>query len=254
MDVRLFQVPASHPSLAARLMLQRKGIDYRRLDLVPAVHKLALRALGFEGMTVPAVEIDGRKLQGTREISRALEELRPDPPLFPSDPARRVRVEEAERWGDEEFQPVPRRLVWSGMGRERSCAESFLEGARLGIPIALAARTVAPIVVAEKIINAAGDDAIERDLLALPSLLDHADALVANGVIGGVEPNAADYQILTAVRLLDVIEDLRPALDGRAVLARARRLIPYYPGRMPPVFPAEWLGAVRGDAAAAAPA
>jgi glutathione S-transferase len=251
MEARLFQVPGSHPALAGRLMLQRKGIDYRRIDLVPALHKLILPALGFDGSTVPAVEIDGRKLQGTREISRELERIRPQPPLFPADPALRAAVEDAERWGDEQLQPVPRRLVWWGMGRDGSTAESFLEGARLGVPVALAARTVAPIVVAEKIINKAGDDAVEGDLAELPAKLDHADALIANGVIGGAEPNAADFQILTSVRLLDLMDDLRPALDGRSALAAARRLIPHYPGHMPPVFPDEWLGAIRASGSGA---
>jgi glutathione S-transferase len=255
MDARIFNIPGSHPSLAARLMLQRKGIDYRRIDLIPAMHKLILPLLRFEDSTVPAIEIDGRKLQGTREISRALDELRPTPPLFPAEPARRAAVEDAERWGDEELQSVPRRLVWWGMGRDSSSAASFLEGARLGIPVALAARTVAPIVIAEKMIHAAGDDAVERDLVELPGLLDHADALIANGVIGGSEPNAADFQILTSVRLLDLMDDLRPTLDGRASLAAARRLIPYYPGHLPPVFPDEWLGAVReAGSGATAPA
>ena len=112
MDARIFNVPGSHPSLAARLMLQRKGIDYRRIDLVPAMHKLVLKALRFDDSTVPAIEIDGRKLQGTRRISRELDQLRPTPPLFPADPAQRAAVEDAERWGDEELQSVPRRLVW----------------------------------------------------------------------------------------------------------------------------------------------
>jgi len=254
MDARIFNVPASHPALAARLMLQRKGIDYRRIDLVPAMHKLVLKALRFDDSTVPAIEIDGRKLQGTRKISRALEELRPTPPLFPADPGQRAAVEDAERWGDDELQSVPRRLVWWGIGRDSSSSASFLQGARLGVPIALAARTVAPIAIAEKIINAADDDAVERDLAELPGLLDHADALVADGVIGGSEPNAADFQILTSVRLLDLLDDLRPTLDGRASLAAARALIPDYPGHLPPVFPAEWLGAVRATGSAAAPA
>jgi glutathione S-transferase len=31
-------------------------------------------------------------------------------PLFPRDGAARARVEEAERWGEQALQPVPRRL------------------------------------------------------------------------------------------------------------------------------------------------
>ena len=39
--------PGSHPSIAARLMLEHKGIAYKRTDLLPVISKVALRALGF---------------------------------------------------------------------------------------------------------------------------------------------------------------------------------------------------------------
>ncbi|MEA2365653.1 MAG: hypothetical protein QOI32_1165, partial [Thermoleophilaceae bacterium] len=55
MRATLFGVPASHPSLAAELMLQHKGVDYRRIDLVTAAHRGLLRALGFPRKTVPAM-------------------------------------------------------------------------------------------------------------------------------------------------------------------------------------------------------
>ena len=85
---RLFVIPGSHPSLAARLMLEAKGIPYKRVDLVPVVSKGVVRAAGFPGKTVPALKVEGRKVQGSREIARALDEITPDPPLFPSDAGR----------------------------------------------------------------------------------------------------------------------------------------------------------------------
>jgi glutathione S-transferase len=105
MRATLFGLPASHPTLAAELMLRHKGIDYRRIDFFPAVHRGILRALGFPGVTVPAVRLDGAKVQGTGRIALALDALVPDPPLFPADPERRRAVEEAEAWGDEVLQP-----------------------------------------------------------------------------------------------------------------------------------------------------
>ena len=90
-----------------------------------------------------------------------------------------------------------------------------------------------------KHLNHATDEAIERDLKALPGLLDHVDELIVVGVIGGDEPNAADFQIATSVRLLMTFDDLRPAPRGPArggargehgaALPRARRAGP--PGR-----------------------
>src|SRR5829696_7544273 len=122
----LFMVPGSHPSLAAALMLERKGIDYRRIDFAPAVHRVALRLVGFRGRTVPALRIDGRRIQGSRTIARALDELQPEPPLLPRDPEVLHGVERAEEWGDEVLQPLARRLTWAALRRDHSTIGSFL--------------------------------------------------------------------------------------------------------------------------------
>jgi glutathione S-transferase len=237
----LLAVPASHPSLAAELMLRRKGIDYERIDLVAALHKPIVRAAGFPGPTVPALVLDGQRLQGTRTISRALDVLAPEPPLLPHDRELRARVERAELWGDLVLQPAVRRLAWAALRRDHSTIDSFLEGARLGIPNELAARSAAPVVWLAARLNRAGDRSARRDLAALPKLLDSVDALVERGVVGGPEPNAADYQLATSVRLLMCFDDLRPAIEGRPAGRLARERVPDFPGRVPPVFPAEWL-------------
>jgi glutathione S-transferase len=211
----LYVLPASHPSVAAALMLEHKGIEYRRVDLVSVVHRAALRALGFQGVTVPALKLDGQRLQGSRTISRALDALQPDPPLFPRDPEGRVAVERAEAWGDEVLQPVPRRLAWNALKRDRSTIESFLEGARLPMPTSVAAKTAPPIVLAAARLNRASDEAVRADLQSLPRLLDRVDELIGDGTIGGSERNAADFQIATSVRLLMTMDDLRGAVEHR---------------------------------------
>ena len=241
MSATLFGVPASHPSLAAELMLRHKGIEYRRVDLISVLHRVLVRGLGFPGPTVPALRLDGARLQGTRDISLALDALRPRPPLFPEDPAARRPVLEAEAWGDSVLQPVARRVIWAGLKRDRSTIASYLEGARTGIPPALAAHTAAPVVAAAVRANNASDDQVHRDLVELPRLLDRVDELLADGVIGGAELNAADFQIATSAALLASMEDLRPLMEGRPVLEHAGRVAPSYPGRLPRVFPASWL-------------
>jgi glutathione S-transferase len=229
-------IPGSHPSRSARLMLEHKGIEYKRVDLIAALHRPLLRMRGFEGATVPALKIDGRRVQGTRNISRALEEIEPAPPLFPADTARRAAVEEAERWGDEVLQPVPRRLSWWALKRDVSGVKGFLEGARLGIPVSLAARTSGPIIRIQARHDKANDEAVRGDLDALPGMLDKVDSLIADGVLDGEELNAADFQIATSVRLLMCFDDLRPAIQRRPAGAFAMRICPEFPGQIGPVL------------------
>ena len=47
-----------------------------------------IAAAAVRRRTVPALRIDGEKVQGSRAIMRRLDELVPEPPLFPSDPDR----------------------------------------------------------------------------------------------------------------------------------------------------------------------
>lgn len=242
MAARLFVIPGSHPSLAARLMLERKGVEYKRVDLVPVVSKLVLRAARFPGVTVPALELDGRRVQGTRAIAEALDELRPEPPLWPAEPDRRAKVDELERWADGQLQDIPRRALWWCYRRDRSPMASYSEGARLGVPVGLAVKTAGPIVALAARLNQATDEHVRQDLSDLPGALDRVDAAIADGTIGGEQPNVADYQVATSVRLLMTLEDLRPKVEGRPAGALALRLVPDYPGRIPAgTLPADWL-------------
>lgn len=241
MDARLFVIPASHPSITAALMLERKGIPYKRTDLLPTIAKPVLRAAGFPGVTVPALRIDGAKVQGSRPIARELDRRVPDPPLFPADPQAHAAVEEAERFGDEELQHPVRQLLWWGFKHDKEPLRSYSEGAHIGVPIGLAMKTAAPLVALSARLNEADDTTARAAIAALPGLLDRVDALIAAGTIGGPEPNAADFQIATSIGLAMTMADLRPAIEGRPAAALAERIVPDYPGHTPPVFPAAWL-------------
>ena len=250
MDAKLYVIPGSHPSMTVRLMLEAKGIDYKRVDLMPVVAKGALRALRFPGNTVPALKLDGRRIQGSREIARELDKLMPEPPLYPADPAGRAAVEQAERWGDEELQAPIRRILWYAIRQDRSPLGSYSEGARLGVPIGLAVKTAAPIVAAASRLNEASDENVRADLAALPGILQRIDDWIAEGVLGGDPPNAADLQIAPSIRLAMTLDDLRPAIEGRPAGEHALRLVPDFPGEAPPVLPAAWLEPLKTPAAA----
>ena len=245
MRASVYGIPGSHPVKSAVLMLEHKGIDHRVVQVPSVLCRPALRAMGFPGPTVPAVKLDGRRMQTTGVIARELDQIRPHPPLFTSDPQARAAVEEAERWGDEVLQPVPRRLAYATMRRDRSGMASFFDGPMLGLSPKVAVATAAPIVAVGSRINAAGDEAARADLAALPGLLDHVDALLDAGVIGGEELNAADFQIAPSVRLMMLFEDLKPAIAGRQAADHARTTVPHYAGRMPAALPPEWLTALR---------
>jgi glutathione S-transferase len=241
MKVKLYWADISHPSQAARKMLELKGVEFDVVNVLPLNQRLHLRAVGFRGGTVPALKLDGRRVQGSRRIARAVDEVWPEPALFPADPELRARVEEAERWGEQQLQPIPRRVARWGAARSLEVRRWAGEATRM--PAAgLAARVSAPAVrYYARTLEADGrrgtDAAIRTDLAELPRRLDRVDELLADGTLQTDPPNAAALQILSTVRLIDRITDLHPLVAGRPCAAPAAELFPDFPGPMPSFLP-----------------
>jgi glutathione S-transferase len=238
MPARLVGVVGSHPVVSAELMLRHKGIPYTRMDLPNMTHRVLLPLLRYRGTTVPVMTLDGRRISGTMRIARALDALRPDPPLFP---AERGPVEGAEAWADAVLQDGVRQLSRFGVGKDPEAMRAFMAGAQMGAAgtVLKAALPVARPVVAFQM-RVAGETA-RACLEALPGQLDRVDALLADGVIGGAHPNAADFQIAPSVRLMLLFDQLREPIDARPAGRHARALVPEYPGRFRAVFPPEWV-------------
>lgn len=242
MPARLYVVHGSHPCDTVQRALELKGIAFKRVELPIASQPLVMKAL-FGERTVPGIKFeDGEKVQGSRAILRAIERRVPEPPLYTGGP----EVEEAERWGDEVLQPIPRTMLWAAFTANKRAMHGYQQGARtpaLPMPVLLAA---APAVLAvERKINGVDEARVRADLAALPAALDRVDAWIADGVLGGERPNAADLQIATSLRLLWTLEDLRPLLAGRPLEELTFRWFPPLPGRVP-------AGALPADAVAAA--
>jgi glutathione S-transferase len=239
--VRLVGIPGSHAVVAVQAMLDYKEIPYVRSDLPTGLHRLLLRLRGYRGRTVPVARIGGTRVEGSRAITRALDALQPERPLLPPDPVRRARVEELERWADEDFQHTVRRLAHWGARHDRASLRTFATPSYLPLPPWLVQAflpLLTPVILAGFRV---GDDEARACLALLPVQLDRIDAAVADGLLDGDMPHAADFQIAATVALLDCFDDLRPHVEPRPAGALARRLVPDYAGRFGPVFPREWL-------------
>ncbi|MDP8910414.1 MAG: glutathione S-transferase N-terminal domain-containing protein, partial [Chloroflexota bacterium] len=71
--IKLYMFTGSAPSMTAQLMLEHKHIDHKRIHVMVGPHAFGMLGRGFDTMTVPALKIAGRRIQGSREISRALD-------------------------------------------------------------------------------------------------------------------------------------------------------------------------------------
>jgi glutathione S-transferase len=249
MEAKLYVILGSHACRTGMLLLEHKGIDYERVVLATGMHPMLLRLHGFSGNsasfrkvddganpmlriadrtgTVPALLIDGERVKTNRRISRYLDDLQPDPPLFPPDPERRREVEEAERWGDEVLQMAARRLVLGGALHGRDSLVDQGDDGRLG-PLLFKNSTVRLIGGRLFGLLIFGVNAhSEPDVLAaVPGMLDKVDEWVESGVLNGDELNAADFMIAPSLALLCYRRDVRSEVERRPAMRLVERVLP----------------------------
>jgi glutathione S-transferase len=245
----LYVIHGSHACRTGILMLEHKGIDYRRVDLLTGLHPLSLKLHGFQGNrtpirtvdgqthkslammdrmgTVPALRYGSERIQTNHEIARFLDRVQPQPPLFPDDPGLRATVEEAEQWGDQVFQMAARRLALAGGSRGLDTMHNRGSSGRLGPLLSPneTRRVFATKNAARFVFRASGDNDAEM-LQALPPMLDKIDAWISAGVLNSSELNAADFMIAPSLALLTYRLDLRAELQARPSAALMDRVLP----------------------------
>jgi glutathione S-transferase len=224
---KLYVILGSHACRAAILMLDHKGVPYETATIPAGLHPVAVRLLGFPGQTVPALRYDGSRVQTNAAIAQFLDELVPERPLLPADPDARRKVEAAEAWGEDELQMACRRLTFAAVLRGPDGLVARGGDGRLG-PILYRNDRVRYLFsrMAGRVRFDVNPET-ERELLAeLPAMLDRVDGWIEAGVLGGAEPNAADFVIASDLALLTYRADLRTEVEGRPSGALVDRLLP----------------------------
>jgi glutathione S-transferase len=248
MEATLYVILGSHACRTGMLLLEHKGIPYRTVNLPTGLHPTALRILGFSANeasfrrvdgetnrmlasankmgTVPALRIDGQKVKTNHNIARFLDQLQPDPPLFPAEPEQRAEVEEAEAWGDDVFQMTVRRLGLAAVCRDRAAAGQAGSG-RLG-PVLWRSKTMrrAGSRMIARTVFVTGPEAEQRLMNELPAMLDRIDAWIEAGVLNGEQLYAADLMIAPCLALLTYSPDARVEIERRPSLGLVDRLLP----------------------------
>lgn len=248
MGPKLYVILGSHACRTGMLLLEHKGIEYERVELPTGFHPFLLRLRGFKREkaparsvggrrpqmlatadrmgTVPALRMNGDRVETNREIARFLDRLQPEPALFPADPEERRAVEEAERWGDEVFQMAARRLVLTASLHPEVLVNRASDG-RLG-PLLFRSESLRlhGTRLFARFVFRANRDAEQELLASLPGQLDQIDGWVESGVLDGDALNAADLMITPSLALLSYRSDVRPELERRPLIRLLDRILP----------------------------
>jgi glutathione S-transferase len=132
MKPTLWQIEISHYSEKARWALDYKRLPHRRRAPLPGTHiPIALALTGGAQPTLPVLTVGGRRIGDSTAILAALEEICPERPLYPADPAERARALELEEYFDEQLGPHTRLLSFHEMLQE---PDVFAEVAAAAVP------------------------------------------------------------------------------------------------------------------------
>jgi glutathione S-transferase len=135
MELRVHRIPFSTNVERVAIAAALKGVSVTYVDHDPA-DRAALVALSGQEL-VPVAEFpDGTVVTDSPEILRRLEELVPEPPLWPADPARRAEAEIFVAWFNRVWKVAP-----NAIEAELRTAEP--DAARVG-PLAAELRATLP--------------------------------------------------------------------------------------------------------------
>ena len=107
--LRLYRIPFSTNVERVALALAHKGIEVEWVDVDPA-DRTPVREVSGQDLVPVLVEEDGSVTYDSTRILARLEELHPDPPLYPRDPARRAEVEVFLDWFNRVWKLPPNAL------------------------------------------------------------------------------------------------------------------------------------------------
>jgi glutathione S-transferase len=219
----LYAILGSHAARTGQLMLEHKGIPFRRKDLPPGPHRVIVRVLGFSGDRVPAVKFeDGTRGQGTRGLARTLDERMPERPLVPDDP----RVDEADAWGDDVLQQWARRVVVCGAVNKPELISERGDDGRLGPLLTHGPRSRRMVCRGVKRAFKMTPEQFAEDERIAGELFDRVDALIADGVLNGPELHGADFQVASSLALAEYRLDIREQMQERPLTALMDRVLP----------------------------
>ncbi|MBA2506259.1 MAG: glutathione S-transferase family protein [Thermoleophilaceae bacterium] len=178
----LWHIELSHYNEKARWALDHKGVAHVRKAPLPGLHGAYAAALTRGGQRrLPVLKVDGTAIGDSTAIIAWLEEHRPDPPLYPADPAKRARALELEDYFDEELGPRVRRFVWfHTLPDARGTAESLLTqgGERQKRAMAAVVPLFRPLVKLDFGVDADGAAEARAGIVAA---MDHLESELGSG-------------------------------------------------------------------------
>jgi glutathione S-transferase len=193
--LELHQFELSHYVEKVRLILDYKGLAYRKLEVTPGIGQIDLYRLSGQRQ-VPVLQDGTQIIADSTAIAEYLERQYPDRPIIPTDPKLRGLTLLMEQWADESIGLNARKVLIGALNQDQSFRAALLPssvpdvvrslvGAVPGEFLSLLGQGVGFGPDAIK----AATEAIKRDLTSLCFLLHDQPYLVTD------HPTLADFAV-----------------------------------------------------------
>ena len=193
--LELYQFELSQYSEKIRLILDYKGLDYRKIEVTPGVGQLKLFKLSGQRQ-VPVLKDGETIIADSTKIAFYLDRKYPEKPIIPADPVAKGQCLLIEEWADESIGIKGRTALIGELNKNPNFRASilpketpdFLKTLIEVVPGDLLTVLGTGIGLGPEAVNSA-HIALKQDLKALSLILQHRPYLVTE------EPTLADFTV-----------------------------------------------------------
>lgn len=226
--LELYQFELSHYCEKVRLILDYKGLPYRKVEVTPGLGQLDLFRMSGQRQ-VPVLKDGAEVIADSTAIALYLDQKHPDRPIIPTDPKQRALCLLMEEWADESI----------GLNGRKAMLGAFSQDAAFRSAVLPASTPPFLKMVVESLPGEAlgvlgagagfGPDAVKSARKAMQQNLDALSQLLANDAyLIGDQPTLADFAVagLTMYTKFPagVYLDIPAALKGKGVPGLADNL------------------------------
>ncbi|NJL89776.1 MAG: glutathione S-transferase family protein [Coleofasciculaceae cyanobacterium SM2_1_6] len=202
MAIELYQFEMSQYSEKVRMILDFKGLPYKKIEVTPGVGQLEVFRMSGQRQ-LPVLKDGSTVIADSTAIAFYLEKQYPEKPIIPSDPKKKGLCLMMEEWADESIGTKSRKVLFGALSQNQNFRTSILPSTTpdfvktfvgsvptevfdvLGIGVGLGSDAIK-----------SAQDALKQDLEALCLILSNSPYLV------GDQPTLADLSVASLSILL----------------------------------------------------
>jgi glutathione S-transferase len=219
--LELYQWELSHYCEKVRLILDYKGLEYRKIEVTPGIGQIELFRLTGQ-QQVPVLKHGNKYIADSTAIAKYLDVEYPDRPLIPTDPKKRALTLLIEELADESIGIKGRKALFSAISQDQNFRKSLLPNSTPDILKSLVQGVPSDFLTVLGFGVGYSPDVIKLAIADLKQDLEALTLLLADSpYLTGDEPTLADLAVAGLSMLLKFPEgpylDLPASLRGKGV-------------------------------------